>query len=153
MRRSAAQLCLLTDRGSDWGNLPNPAKLLYIAEKPEDKETVRQKFKRAGLNINYVDGSRYLRAYLGPREELEEWVRPNVEAWYHGVCILSKIAKWYPQFAYAGLGMSLQIKWQYLQRILPWFGSSMGPIEDPLREPSSLHFSEGRRSALTSEKS
>ena len=41
----------------DWGNLPNPAKLLYIAEKPEDKETVRQKFERAGLNINYVDGS------------------------------------------------------------------------------------------------
>ena len=48
-------------------------------------------------------------AYLGPREKLEAWVCPKVEAWYHGVHNLSKIAKQYPQLAYSVLEMSLQI--------------------------------------------
>ena len=62
-----------------------------------------------GLNINYVDGGRCLGAYLRPKEEIEEWVRTKVEAWYHGVRTLAKIEKRYPQLAYAGLGVSLQL--------------------------------------------
>ena len=50
------------------------------------------------------------------------------------VCILPKIAKQYPQSAYAGLGMFLQLDWQYLQMTVPEVGSMMGPIEDVLRE-------------------
>ena len=73
-------------------------------------------------------------AFLRPREELDEWVRPKVEAWAHGVRTLDKIAKQYPQLAYYGLGMSLQIEWQYLQRTVPGVGTMMGPIEDTLRE-------------------
>ena len=69
----------------------------------------RQEFEQAGLNINYVDGSRCLGDYLGPNEDLEDWLRPKVEAWSHGVRTLDKIPKQYPQSAYAGLGMSLQI--------------------------------------------
>ena len=49
---------------------------------------------------------------MGPREELETWVRPNVGAWYHGFLTLAKIAKRYPQSAYVGLGVSLQIECQ-----------------------------------------
>ena len=67
-------------------------------------------------------------------EELEEWVRPKVEAWDNRVRILDKIAKWYPQSEYSGLGMLLQLKCQYLQRTVPGFGSLMGPIEDSLRD-------------------
>ena len=59
---------------------------------------------------------------------------PKVEAWSHRVRTLSKIANRYPQFAYTGLGMLLQIGWQYLQRTVPGVGSLMGPIEDALRE-------------------
>ena len=73
-------------------------------------------------------------AFLGPREELEEWVRPKVEAWDHMVLTLAKIAKRYPQLAYDGLGMSLQLKWQYLQRTVPGVASLMVPIEDALRQ-------------------
>ena len=65
-----------------------------------------------GLNLNYVDGSLYLGAYLGPKEKLEEWVRPKVEEWAHGVHTLAKISKRYPKMAYSGLGMLLQLEWQ-----------------------------------------
>ena len=53
-------------------------------------------FKLTGLKLNYIYGSRYLRTYLGHMDELEEWVRPKVEAWAHGDRILAKIAKRYP---------------------------------------------------------
>ena len=71
---------------------------------------------------------------MGTREELEEWVRPKLEAWSRGVYMLSKIAKRYPRSAYAGLGVLLQIEWQYLQINVPGVGSMMGPIEDTLKE-------------------
>ena len=69
---------------------------------------------------------------MGSMEELEEWVRTKVEAWAHEVSILAKIAKRYPQLAYAGLGVSLQPEWQYLQRTIPRVGSLMGSIYDSI---------------------
>ena len=84
--------------------------------------------------MNFVSGSRYLGAYLGPQAELEAWVKPQVEAWAHGERVLAKIARRHLQSAYAGLVMSLQLEWQYLQRAVPGFGTLMGPIEEALRE-------------------
>ena len=63
---------------------------------------------------------------MGHREELEAWVRPKVEAWDLRVRILAKIYKQYPQSSYAGLGILIQIKWQYLQRTVPGVGTMMG---------------------------
>ena len=93
-----------------------------------------------GLTLNFVSGSRYLGTYLGPQAELEAWVKPQVEACSHGVMVLAKIDRRHPQSAYAGLGMLLQLKWQYLQRTVPGVGTLMGPMEEALREknPPSL---------------
>ena len=57
-----------------------------------------------------------------------------MEAWSHGVKVLSKISQRHPQSAYAGLGISLQLEWQYLQRTVPGVDTLMGPIEEDLRE-------------------
>ena len=69
---------------------------------------------------------------MGPREEQEAWVLPKVKAWSHGVRTLSKITKQYPQLEYVGLGVSLQIKCQYLQRTVPGVDTLVDPIEDAL---------------------
>ena len=58
---------------------------------------------------------------------------PKVEVWAHEVRTLAKITKIHPQLTYTSLGMSLQIEWQYLQRIITGVGTLMGPIEDGLR--------------------
>ena len=84
--------------------------------------------------MNFVNGSRYLGAYLGLQEELEAWVKPQVESWAHEVRGLAKISRRHPQSAYAGLEMLLQSEWQYLQQIIPGVGTLMGPIEEALRE-------------------
>ena len=85
--------------------------------------------------LNFVSGSRYLGAYLVPQAELEAWVKPQVEAWSHGVRLLAKISRRHPQSAYAGLVMSLQSEWQYLQRNVPRVGTLMG---QDLRRSSDL---------------
>ena len=106
----------------------------FYCRHPEEKEAANREFERAGLNTNYVDGGCYLGVHLGPREELDEWVWPKVEVWYHEVRTPAKIAKRYLQSTYTGLGMLINIEWQYLQRTVPEVGSLMGPLEDALRE-------------------
>ena len=86
-----------------------------------------------GIVLNFVSGSWYLGAYLGPQEQLAVWFKPQVKAWAHEVRVLGKISQQHPQSVYAGLGMLLQLKWQYLERTVPRVGAFMGPIEEALR--------------------
>ena len=46
---------------------------------------MKRDFAAEGLELNVVSGSRYLGAYLGPQEELEALLKPQVKAWDHGV--------------------------------------------------------------------
>ena len=80
-------------------------------------------------------------------------MKPQVEAWAHGVRFLGKISQRHPQLAYARLGMSLQLEWKYLQRTVPGVGTLMGPIDDALREKFFPALFGGRRSTLTFGKS
>ena len=51
-RRSAAQLRLLMDWGSDWGYFHDPAKYLFITDNPDEKEETRREFEQVGLDLN-----------------------------------------------------------------------------------------------------
>ena len=79
-------------RGPDRGYFPETDKSLFILDNPGQEEAAKQEFAKEGIVLNFVSGSRYLGAYLGPQAELEAWVKPQVEAWAHGVRVLSKIA-------------------------------------------------------------
>ena len=61
-------------------------------------------------------------------------MKPQVEAWAHGVKVLAKISQRHPHLAYTGLEITLQSEWQYLQRTVPKLGTLVGPIEGDLRE-------------------
>ena len=69
---------MLKKRGPDQGYFPDPAKSLFISDTPGQEEAAKREFAVEGLTLNFVSGSRYLRAYLGPQEELEVWVKPQV---------------------------------------------------------------------------
>ena len=92
-------------RGPNRGYFPNKAKSLFISNNPGQKEAAKREFSKEGLCFNFVSGSWYLGAYLGSQDELEVWVKPQVEAWAHGVRVLGKISQRHPQSTYAGLGM------------------------------------------------
>ena len=68
------------ERGTDRGYLLKPAKYLFILEITGHEEVVSREFAVEGLVLNFISGSRYLGAYLGPQEELAAWVKLQVEA-------------------------------------------------------------------------
>ena len=107
-RHSVQLLKLLMNRGPDRGYFPEPAKSLFISDTPGQEAAAKREFVAEGLTLNFVNGSRYLGTYLGSQADLEAWVKPQVEAWAHGVMVLAKISRRHPQSAFAGLGMSLQ---------------------------------------------
>ena len=57
-----------------------------------------------------------------------------MEAWSPMIHTLAKISKRHPQSDYAGLGVSIQIKWQYLQITVPGIGTMVVSIEEYPRE-------------------
>ena len=95
-QRSAHLLKLLMNRGPDRGYSPVAAKSLFISATPEQEAGAKREFAAEGLVFNFVSGSIYLGAYLVPQAELEAWVKPQVEAWAHGVKVLAKIARRLP---------------------------------------------------------
>ena len=56
-------------RGPDLGYLPEPAKSIFIFDKPEEKELEREEFEQVGLNINCVVDSISRGALLGDHGE------------------------------------------------------------------------------------
>ena len=51
-----------------------------ILDTPWKEESAKQEFVIEGVTLNFVSSSWYLEAYLGPRDQFEEWVKPQVEA-------------------------------------------------------------------------
>ena len=101
-------------RGEDHGYFPELYKSLFILYTPVQEEAGKREFVVEGLTLNFVSGSRYLGAYLGPQDQLDASVKPQVEAWAHGIKVLGKISLRHPQSAHTSLGMLLQLEWQYL---------------------------------------
>ena len=86
-------------RGTDWGYFPEPSKSLFISDNPGQEEAAKQEFVKEGLVLNFTRGCGYLGAYLGPGGQLEACLKPQVEAWAHGVRVLCQISRRYPQSA------------------------------------------------------
>ena len=79
-------------------------------------------------------GSQYLGPYIGPWEDIDEWVRPNVDPWNGGIIFITKVATRHPKTVYSGIGMSLQLECQYHKNTVPKVGFLMGAIKRALRE-------------------
>ena len=77
-RLSAQLLKLLMKRGPDQGHFTEPDKSLFILDKPGQGEAAKREFVAEGLTLDFVIGSWHLGEYLGPRDQLEAWVKPQV---------------------------------------------------------------------------
>ena len=70
-QRSTQLLKLLMKRGPNQGYLPKLAKSLLILDTLGQEEAEKREFAVEVLTLNFVSGSIYLGAYLGPQVELE----------------------------------------------------------------------------------
>jgi hypothetical protein len=132
-RTSGIASCMaeLKRLGPERGYLPEPAKSILICA-PADRPAAESRLEAFGFN--YTEGYRYVGGFLGTAEALGQWLDPKIQKWVKGVQSLAQVARRYPQTAYAGLAMSLQQEWQYLQRVVPGCGAAFQPIEDALRD-------------------
>ena len=133
-RANARCLRFLMEKGPVYGYHPEPEKGFYIC-KEEDEPVARRDFEREGFyNINFVRGRRYLGGFLGSREARDGWIKSKVEEWASAIGVLAKVARKYPQSAYAGYTFCLQNEWTYLARVTPDCASLFGPLERAIRE-------------------
>ena len=77
--QSAQLLNIFMKRGPDQGYFLDPAKSLFISDISGKEEEPKRQFDVEGLTLNFVSGSWYFGAYLGPQEELETWVKLQVK--------------------------------------------------------------------------
>ena len=124
-------LGLIKERGEPRGYLAEPNKSL-VACNPDAREAAKQQLK--AWKLTYLDGFRYVGGFIGTKEARAAWLSKKAEDWVHGVVTLGKIAKRFPQTAYAGLTKSLQNEWQYTQRVVEGCAEVFQPVEDAIRD-------------------
>jgi hypothetical protein len=127
----AKMMGLLEELGPKRGYFPEPAKSIFIV-RPEDQPQAQDHLSQ--YTFTYCEGHRYVGGFIGTNEAREAWLQPKVRQWADGVETLARVARRFPQTAYAGLAKSLQSEWQYLQRVLPDSATSFAPVEEALQK-------------------
>ena len=120
----------LLEEGPRSGYFLEPSKCILIV-RVHNKEAAEKEFKDLGFTV--VTGNRYLGGFIGGADEQYDWVKDQVDDWVAAIGELSTIAKRFPQSAYAGLQKSLQMEWQFLQRVTEGLGVEFGDIEKALK--------------------
>ena len=120
---------LLMELGPLRGYYPEPTKSILVCRKG-DQATAEMILHEYAFS--FVDGHRYVGGFVGTAESQAEWLEPQIQHWVDGIHALAKVARRYPQTAYAAMTKSFQIEWQYQQHVTTTDPS----IYDPLRTPS-----------------
>lgn len=81
------------------------------------------------LKFQIVHGDRFLGGYIGNDESFSEWLEAKVHNW--GECLgkLALACPAFPQAAYCGLQKSLQMEWQFVQRVTPCAPTAFDALE------------------------
>ena len=122
---------LLQQLGPARGYFPEPSKSIVVCHEARMDQA---KANLARFKFQYCDGHRYVGGFIGTEEAKAKWLEPKIQAWVYGVEQLARVARRFPQAAYAGLVKSLQSEWQFLQRVLPDNGTAFQRIEKAIRE-------------------
>ena len=120
----------LTRLGPRYGYVTKPSKSILVCKK---RDEMAAKICLSRFGFTYCQGTRYLGSFIGADGERELWLEPKIQLWVEGIKSMGKVARRFPQTAYAGMTRSLQCEWQYLQRVLPNVSDVFKPVEQALR--------------------
>ena len=123
---------LLCKKGPSVGYFPAPAKSWAICPKRAEAPA-KAIMDAAGLPVKWSSGQQYVGGFIGSEKMQERWLAPMVQKWLDGIDKLARVARRYPQSAYASLVNCLQAEWQYLCQVEPDVGHHLAPLEDALR--------------------
>ena len=66
--------------------------------------------------------------------ECDAWITEKINDWIKKVNTLAEVAKRFPQSAYSGFCRSLQMEWQYIQRVVPGIAPLFQPLEKAIQD-------------------
>ena len=124
---------LLIRVGPHFGYFPEPEKSFAICPLATEA-AAKEIFEREGLPVRYCRGHRYVGGYVGSTAMQDRWIEPMVGKWVASIEALARVARKYPQSAYAGYSQSLQAEMQYICRVVPGVGKHLEPVEMAIRE-------------------
>ena len=110
---------LILEKGLRWGYFSYLKKSLFLSTPPTHEASSPVALMTEVITLSYATGSHYLRDYFGTEKVVEDQVQPMVKLWSRGVRFMAKFAAQSPQMSYTGLGILLQLEWQYLKRNIP----------------------------------
>jgi len=125
-------ITILTKSGPSYGYFVQPEKSFHICTAEQEQHS-RLIFSNNNLKLNYVRGHRYLGGFLGDESEKIKWLQPKIDSWKTAIKTLSKVARTYPQSAYASFTNCLQPQWYYLCRLTPNVSQLLMPLEDEIK--------------------
>ena len=108
---------MLGTLGSDFGYFPNDKKRWIIA-KPDKRESVKEVFKKTDISKT-MEEKNHLRAVIGPREYLKEFVGEEVSDLVSEVVQLAEVPQKQPKACNAAFTFGLKHRWTYFLRNLP----------------------------------
>jgi hypothetical protein len=120
---------LLLEWGPRRGYFPEPDKSIIISpvsNHPDALEPV------AEFHFKQLEGHRYVGGFVGSAAAEDAWLAPQIQQWVDGIRSLAGAARRYPQTAFAGMARSLQMEWQYLQRVTPETAEAFAPLEEAI---------------------
>jgi hypothetical protein len=123
----AEAMRLLIVQGPARGYYPEPDKSIFISSL--DADTNPGLAVLSEFNFRYETGHRYVGGFIGSPKAQRRWLEPQIQKLVGGVEALARVASRFPQTAYAGLVKSLQLEWQYLQRVSPEVAADFAPVE------------------------
>ena len=94
---------------------------------------VREVFKDTVINVS-VEGQKHLRAVIGSRDHLQDYVKEKVTSWVDEVAQLAEFARAQPQASYAAYTFGLKHRWTYFLRTLPDIQDLLEPLEEAISQ-------------------
>ena len=120
--------------GRHYGYYLNPDKCIIITTQ-ENLATAHRIFRKYRFNPdNIVTGKRYLGGYLGDPAGKEQYLKDKINQWVLSLSRLSAACHQCPQAAYCALQKSLQMEWQYVQRVVDCSPALFAPLEDAIAQ-------------------
>ncbi len=121
----------LIQDGPMYGYYPEPSKSIVIV-KDGKLEEARAAF--AGLDMEFVEASRFLGGFLGKEDAVRHLLEEKVRKWVEAVEDLAEAAEVYPQDAYVCFIKSLQCEWGYVQRVVEGAAEAMDPLDKAIQD-------------------
>ena len=100
--------------------------------KEEHLQLVTEVFAGSGVKIT-TGGRKHLGAVIGKLEYKVEFVSKFVEKWVDQINVLSEIAAFEPQSAYAAFTTCIRHRYTYYMRTIPDISAILSPLENVIR--------------------